>query len=129
MKKKLLVLAGVVGLPMLAFANSNACMPVTPGATNTTTFQNMLCTVGNILDFAIPILITLGVVYFVWGVITYVISSDEEAKKSGRDRMIWGIIGLTVIVGVWGLVTILGNTFGTNGAVNVNLPTVVIPSQ
>jgi len=46
-------------------------------------------------------LLALGVVYFVWGVVTYVIASDEEAKKTGRDRIIYGIIGLAVIIGVW----------------------------
>lgn len=28
--------------------------------------------------------------------------------------MIWGIIALTVMVSVWGLVAILGNTFNIN---------------
>ncbi|MDR3519576.1 MAG: hypothetical protein P4L63_01655 [Candidatus Pacebacteria bacterium] len=127
MKKKLLVLAGIMGTPFLALANN--CTAVGTTATQNVTFEQMLCTIGNILDFVIPILITLGVVYFVWGVVSYVIASDEEAKSAGRNRMIFGIIGLTVIVGVWGLVTILGNTFGTNGAVTVSLPTVVIPAQ
>jgi hypothetical protein len=127
MKKKLVVLLGVLATPMLAFAANSACQPVGGIPTQGVTFENMLCTVGNILNFAIPVLITLGVVYFVWGVITYVIASDEEAKSAGRNRMIFGIIGLAVIVGVWGLVTILGNTFGTNGNVNVTLPGVSLP--
>ena len=90
-----------------------------------TQFQDLLCKVGSILSSILPILIALGVVYFVWGVITYVISSDEEAKKAGRDRIIYGIIGLAVIIGLWGLVKILGNTFGLNNNVqNINYPTV-----
>jgi len=38
------------------------------------------------------------------------IASDEEAKKAGRDRIIFGIIGLAVIVAMWGLVNILIKT-------------------
>ena len=52
---------------------------------------------------------------FVWGVVQYVIKSDEEAKKQkGKQFMLWGLIALTVMVSVWGLVEILGTTFGIN---------------
>ena len=80
--------------------------------------EGIICKIGDILSIIIPILIVLGVVYFVWGVVGYVISKDEEAKKRGRDKMIYGIIGLVVIVALWGLVKIIDNTFdvgvGTN---------------
>ena len=87
MKKKLIVLGSVLGMPMLAFAAT--CT----GSSTSGTLINVLCTVGNILNSIVPILVALGVVFFVWGVITYVVASDEEAKSSGRNRMIWGIIG------------------------------------
>ena len=61
----------------------------------------------------IPLILTLAIALFVWGVVQYVINDQEEAKKArGRQFMIWGIIGITVMVSVWGLVGILGNTFG-----------------
>ena len=117
MKKKL-ALSGLLALtPGLAFAAS--C------ASTITTFQDMLCKVGSILNAVIPVLVTLGVVYFVWGVITYVIASDEEAKKTGRDRIIYGIIGLAVIIGMWGLVNILGKTFGIESGNGVNAGPVI----
>lgn len=63
----------------------------------------------------IPLIFALAIVLFVWGVVQYVINSDEEAKKAkGRQFMIWGIIALTVMVSIWGLVAILGNTFNIN---------------
>lgn len=82
---------------------------------------DLLCRISDILNSIIPVLIALGVVYFVWGVVQYMIGSDEEAKKKGRDRIIYGIIGLTVIVGLWGLVAIVLNTFGLD---SVAAPTV-----
>jgi hypothetical protein len=61
----------------------------------------------------IPLIFALALVMFIWGVVQFVINSDEEAKKEkGRQFMIWGIIGLTVMVSVWGLVGVLGSTFG-----------------
>jgi hypothetical protein len=123
MKKNLMVLSGVVlgSAPLMALAqNASGCDAARPG-----TIQAIICIIGNILDTIIPILVVLGIVYFVWGVVTYVISSDEEAKKAGRDRMIFGIIGLVVIVAMWGLVGIVIRTFGLrDNSVDVSTPTV-----
>ena len=119
-------LAPVVAFAQIVTGGTNAsCSRPIPGS-----LEFILCKIGQLLNSIIPILIALGVVYFVWGVITYVIASDEEAKKTGRDRIIYGIIGLAVIVGVWGLVNVVKNTFfnvGNNA--NIQLPTVpvVIP--
>lgn len=76
-----------------------------------TGISDILCQIQNIFNYLIPILITLGVVYFVWGVVRYVIADGEEAKTKGRDSMIFGIIGLAVIVSMWGLVNIITSTF------------------
>jgi len=71
--------------------------------------------IGDILNVLIPLLVTLGVVYFIWGVIKYVTAKDEDGQKEGRTTIISGIIGLFVIVAVWGLVGILQNTLDING--------------
>lgn len=120
-----MVLSGLV----LGFSPVVALAAVSTGTScnpNSGDISGVLCRIGNILNAIVPVLIALGVVFFVWGVIVYVVSSDEEAKKKGRDRMIWGIIGLAVIVALWGLVNILTNTFGVSGTNNTNitLPTI-----
>ena len=130
MKKNLFVLSGLafVLTPIVALAQvgisgatSGNCVVGSGG-----TLLGLLCRIGQLLNAVVPVLIALGVVYFVWGVIQYVIASDEEAKKSGRNRIIYGIIGLAVIIGLWGLVTLLANTFGLNNNANVVLPTVPV---
>ena len=124
MKKKLIVLSGFafVLAPIMALAQTSQVTNC--AGTDIGTFNGILCKISQILGAIVPVLIALGVVYFVWGVITYVISSDEEAKKAGRDRIIYGIIGLAVIIGVWGLVKILTNTFGLSNTQDITLPTV-----
>ena len=81
---------------------------------NDTTLATILCKLSVLINTIIPILITLGVVYFIWGVISYVIAKEDEAKTKGRDMMIYGLIGLLVIVSVWGLVNVLKRSFGIN---------------
>ena len=85
---------------------------------------SFICKIGDILNTIVPILIALGVIIFIYGVLIYVIASDEEAKSAGRDKIIFGIIGLAVIIGLWGLVRILTNTFGVdNAGQNITYPT------
>ncbi len=77
-----------------------------------TTLQDLLFVIKDILAIVIPILVTIAVIVFIWGVIQYVLVSGEEAKKEGRDKIIYGLLGLFVIVAVWGLVRVLIDTFG-----------------
>ena len=103
MKKKLMILSGLslgVLMPVVAFAQ--------PGSG---TLGGILDMILNLLNKVIPILIVLAIIWFIVGIIKYVVSGEEEAKKKSRDMMIYGIIGLAVIVGMWGLVNILLTTF------------------
>jgi len=71
-----------------------------------------------ISNSVVPLIFALAVLLFVWGVVQYVINSDEEAKKEkGRQFMIWGIVALAVMVSVWGIVRIFGQTFNINYAI------------
>ncbi len=84
-------------------------------ATNIQSLGDVLCKIGSLITFIIPLLVSLGVLYFVWGVVQYVIAGGEEAKKQGTQKIIYGLIGLVVIVGMWGLVRIVVNTFSISG--------------
>ncbi len=103
----------LVGLPSfsLAAANEDVC-------TEKVDLIYMVCKVSGLLNSIIPLLVALGMVYFVYGVVTYVIRDDEEAKQRGRDKIVFGIIGLAVIFSVWGLVAVLRTTLGIEKAVS-----------
>lgn len=125
LKSKFLISAGAiagVAMPLLAFAQAVQDQCVGPTGQNAGTLNYILCKISFFISSIIPILITLGVIYFIWGVIQYAIASDEEAKTRGRDMMIYGLIALLVIVSIWGLVAILQNTFGIQGTATINIP-------
>ena len=66
-----------------------------------------------ITDSIIPLIFALALTMFVWGVAQFVINPSEEAKREkGRQFMLLGVIALAVMVSVWGLVKIVGSTFG-----------------
>lgn len=68
------------------------------------------------LTWIIPALVTVAVIYFIIGVVSFMTSSDEEAKKKGRTKIINGLIGLFVIVAFWGIIAIVKNTFDIGNA-------------
>jgi|SRR3989344_3587317 len=100
--KKLSALVLPFLVPALAFAQVD---------TSVSSFDDILLFVSRIINSLIPIIISLAVLVFIWGVFRYVVSSDEEAKGKGKNLMIWGIVGIFVMVSVWGLVNVLRNTF------------------
>lgn len=111
--KKLIKLAPIFLLtllsPMISFAAVGPCEDITG-------LGKVICQLQQILNALVPFLISLGVVYFIWSVVNYVIADGEEAKKQGKERMIYGVIGFAVIFGLSGLVNIVVDTFGlTNG--------------
>lgn len=61
----------------------------------------------------IQILFALALMYFLFGVYGFIKNADNatERAKSGK-AILWGIVGLAVMVSVWGLVAIVAGTFG-----------------
>lgn len=105
MKKILIKISSVAALMAPSFALAQA-----GGATNITT---LLFTLTGYVNDIIGFLVTAAVLLFVYGVIRYMLAGgDEDAVKQGRSFILWGLIGLAVIVSVWGLVNILTGSFG-----------------
>lgn len=75
---------------------------------------------------AVPLLIGLAVVVFFWGLVKYLNAGMGDAKniKEARDLMIWGIIAITVMVSVWGIVKVVQTTFlgGTSFSAPPDVP-------
>lgn len=86
----------------------------------TSLFDYGICILG---DYVIPFLITLGMVIFLVGIISYVKAGDDEEKRSqGRGLMLFGIIALFIMISAWGFVNILSNSFFGGNAENQALP-------
>lgn len=91
----------------VSFASATIfALPLVAGA-QTDGINHLINQVQNIIARLIPIVIGLALLVFLWGVLMYVISKNDDDKKSARNYMLWGIIGLFVMVAVWGLVSIL----------------------
>ncbi len=58
------------------------------------------------------LIVALALVVFIYGLVEYITSADDkEKRKEGVTYITFGIIGLTVMVSVWGILSILTGTF------------------
>jgi len=98
------------------FANS-FLFPLISYAQVAGAIDNIITTVGNTFNsFIIPALFVLATLIFIWGVIKYIVKSDDEkARGQAKQLMLWGIVGLVVITVVWSIVAIIINYFGIGG--------------
>jgi hypothetical protein len=74
---------------------------------------------------AVPVLMAIAFIVFLWGVYKYFIlgADNDKERETGRQFVLWGIIGFVIILSVWGLVNIVKATFGLSGGNNPNPPT------
>jgi Type IV secretion system pilin len=116
--KKVIVSGLMVIAPSFALAAS----------VNTEYWTSLLRSVGTIINMLVGLLIALAVVWFIWNVFGYIRAANEEKKAEAAKGMLWGIIGLAVIVSVWGLVNLLQYTFNV-GSVPAADTTNLLPTS
>lgn len=80
--------------------------------------------INSVLNTATSLIVALAVVYVLYGIFQFVKAGDDEARTEGRNKMVYGIIGIAVMVSVWALVRVVTGTFGFEGGTPVNPPTV-----
>ena len=62
---------------------------------------------------AILVVFTLGFFLFVWGLVEFLWKLNAGGdNKEGKQHMVWGIVGMLIMVSVYGILALLDNTFG-----------------
>jgi hypothetical protein len=114
--KKFIIPALLFG-PALALAQA-------PQSPNLSYLTGFLTTLKSLVGTALPLVVGLALLAFFWGVAQFIWGGDDK-RAEGKQHMIWGIVGLFVMVSVWGLVGFLGSIVGVNTTGgSANVPTV-----
>lgn len=118
--KKVIALGIVVFAPVLTFAQG---LTVTsPDALGVVRF------IQSALGVATSLIVAAAVVWFMWGVFKFIMNPGEEKERAdARAMMVAGIIGIAVMVSVWGLVRWVTNTAGVGGTTFVAPPAIPMP--
>mgnify|MGYP003394320272 CR=1 FL=1 len=68
-----------------------------------------------IINPIIQLLFAVAILYFLYGVFRLFSNADnEEVKTEAKNTMLWGIIGLAIMLGVWGILNLILSTFNIN---------------
>ena len=68
-----------------------------------------------VVEIINPIILLLAgtaFVLFLWGVFEFIAHAGDETKRTeGRKAILWGLIGLVIIFGAYGIINIALGTF------------------
>ncbi|MBI5816855.1 MAG: hypothetical protein HZB09_00300 [Candidatus Yonathbacteria bacterium] len=65
----------------------------------------------NILTPLMWILTGAATIYFLWGVFEFIRDYDSpEARSTGAQHMLWGVIGMFIMISVFGIMNLIGDT-------------------
>lgn len=79
-------------------------------------FNDFVDVAVNIINQLAGFLVGLAVFIIIWGVFVYITKADEaEKRKEGMRFVIYGVLGVFVMVSMWGFVNILRNTLELPG--------------
>ena len=83
-----------------------------------------------IIDPALLVIFALGFLLFVYGLVEFLWKINGEGDTAeGKRHMVWGLVGMLIMISVYGILDIIDNTFGLNFSNpdvsrmnNINLP-------
>jgi hypothetical protein len=109
----------IASLPLVTFAQSDVGSAgsgiIGQASEITQSAQGLAGDVNGLLNIIIGVLITLAVVVFIFNVIRFILSKNEEDKKSARSYLLWSIIAIAVILGIFGIAKLILGTVGIDG--------------
>lgn len=66
------------------------------------------------INIVTVIVVSLSILWIIIGIFQYFIAGGEDDRKVGRDKIAYGVLGVAIMLSIWGLVRLLTNTFKTD---------------
>ncbi|OGG68912.1 hypothetical protein A3E65_02450 [Candidatus Kaiserbacteria bacterium RIFCSPHIGHO2_12_FULL_56_13] len=68
-----------------------------------------------VIQIVNPLMLLLAAgafIAFLWGVVQFIMhAGDETKRKEGKEAILWGLVGLVIIFGVYGILNLLTGAF------------------
>lgn len=101
-------------MPLIAFAQ---------------TFFSVRQALKDVAHSATILIMLIAVAVFLWGIIKFIAAGGDETKiKSAKGYIIYGLIGIFIMVSLWGIIEIIGYTFRVELGGTITAPTIGPPS-
>lgn len=87
---------------------------------NTTINNKVGPIVGRIMDaIVIPLvegLFAIAVLVFLWGIFKLIAQGgDPTVRKEAQSHVLWGVVGMAIMVSVYGIIRVIASTVGFPG--------------
>ncbi len=67
----------------------------------------------NVFYPIINVLFAFALLLFLWGMVQFIINADnEDGRETGKSHMIWGLVGIFIMVSALGIKKMIENTIG-----------------
>lgn len=77
-----------------------------------TDFKSLVNAIITNINYLITLVVGLAVFVFIWGIFKYFVAgADEKKVEEARNVLVFGLLGIFIMLSVWGLVNILIKTF------------------
>ncbi len=61
----------------------------------------------------ITLMMAIALLIFLWGCFEFIMAAgDPGARTTGKKHILWGIVGMVIMVSAYGILTIAVGTFG-----------------
>jgi hypothetical protein len=125
MKKGTLLSA--LSLAGIASAYAQVTVSINAGTTTDAPGQgivNLVKLIQQLIGLAGPILLSLGVLAFFFGLIMFILKGREDEKQRGQWMafMGWSLVSIFAMVSVWGIVAFIGSTLGIGNVQSIPTP-------
>ena len=61
----------------------------------------------------VSLVFVLAILIFIWGVAGIIIYRDNaEKREEGQRHMLWGVVGMFIMIGTYGIIRLIANTLG-----------------
>lgn len=78
--------------------------------------------IGSIIQPAVELMFAAAVVFFLWNMMGVIRKSDQpEELAKMKEKAIWGVVAIAVMVSMWGLVNFFTGSLNLNTTGQVNL--------
>lgn len=109
--------AALLALPLAAEAQAPTVLEI---------FNNLRTLFG----YALVIIFSIAALYFLFGVMQYIFSAgDETTQKKAKQHILYGIVGMAIMVAFWALILVITNYFGLGQRAAPTLPSLPAPTN
>ncbi|HUD02999.1 MAG TPA: hypothetical protein VMR46_03255 [Candidatus Paceibacterota bacterium] len=92
-------------------------------------FSTIVQSIVSLINLTVGVLVALAVVVFFMGLVRYIRESgDAKGHAEAKERIMWSLIAIFILVSIWGILTVMNTAFFGGGG-SLSNPVSNVPLQ